>query len=175
MKPIFVLLSFLLVEGVAAAAINCTNDTDCGGNTCGGMVCQWSASGHNCVPAGTDPQGSDGWCTTTANCKCMAQGATCAAPHCTFTLIQDMSGPARDLAGAPAADLSLSTSSDLSVAGAADLSASAPPPQDLAPSGSGPTTTKKSGCAIAGAGADLSSLALLAAALVGLRLRRRAD
>lgn len=172
MKLVIAIGLCLALDGVAAAANNCTNDIDCadpGGNHCGGMVCQWSASGHNCVPAGTDAQGTDGWCTSDTDCKCMAQGAACMAtkPHCSFTLIQDMSGPARDLASTPAADLSLSTSGDLSVAGAADLSLPTPPAT--------PPATKKSGCAIVGDSPDASALALLLAALVGLHRRRRAQ
>lgn len=75
-------------------AVGCFNDSDCPGWTCGGDVCNWSKISPNpqgqkiflCNPAGTDPQGMDGWCTTDADCKCRAQGARCVAPYCSFTL-----------------------------------------------------------------------------------------
>ena len=74
----------------ASAQIQCNADTDCPGATCGSSVCQWTVSGHACVPAGTDLQGYDGWCTIDSNCKCAGQGATCASnSHCTFTVSQD--------------------------------------------------------------------------------------
>jgi MYXO-CTERM domain-containing protein len=72
-----------------ASAATCTNDIDCPTATCGGEVCQWSASGHACVAAGTAPQGTDGWCGADTDCKCMGEGATCVSPHCTFTLPRD--------------------------------------------------------------------------------------
>jgi hypothetical protein len=76
-----------------SAVTTCINDTDCPGTECGGQVCDWNlpvtVSGvhrYTCVPAGTAKQGMDGWCTTVDNCKCKAQGATCNAPYCSFTL-----------------------------------------------------------------------------------------
>jgi hypothetical protein len=75
----------------ASAQIQCTNDTDCPGATCGSAVCQWTVAGHSCVPAGTDVQGYDGWCTVDSNCKCVGFGATCgASSHCTFTVSQNV-------------------------------------------------------------------------------------
>jgi NIMA-interacting peptidyl-prolyl cis-trans isomerase 1 len=67
---------------------DCNTDIDCPGATCGSPVCQWSVGGHNCVVAGTDPQGFDGECSIDAECKCIGEGATCSAAtsHCTFTL-----------------------------------------------------------------------------------------
>jgi hypothetical protein len=79
------LLSALAWAPPASAA--CTNDVDCPTPACGGEVCQWPA--HACVTAGTDPQGTDGWCTLDSDCKCMGEGATCVSPHCTFTLPRD--------------------------------------------------------------------------------------
>jgi len=72
----------------------CINDTDCPGNgmTCGGDVCNWmkphatSTGMYTCNIAGSQtPVGHDGWCTTTDNCKCKGEGATCKYPYCTFT------------------------------------------------------------------------------------------
>jgi hypothetical protein len=70
-------------------------------------VCQWPA--HACVAAGTDPQGSDGWCNVDAECKCLAQGATCDTTtfHCTVTLA---------MSSAPPPDLSASVPMDMAVA-----------------------------------------------------------
>jgi hypothetical protein len=82
-----VLLSALAWARPAGAT--CTIDTDCPTPACGGEVCQWSASAHNCVAAGTDPQGTDGWCNVDSDCKCMGEGATCVSPHCTFTLSRE--------------------------------------------------------------------------------------
>jgi len=74
-------LAFLLVAGAAAAQSNpttCTNDDDCIATPeCGGDVCEWSATGMKCKPAGGAAKGADGWCTTDDDCKCKAMGATC--------------------------------------------------------------------------------------------------
>jgi len=71
-----------------SVAMTCDHDTQCPGTTCGGQVCQWGAGGHICVAAGTDTQGSDGWCNNDAKCKCKGEGATCNLTtfHCTATL-----------------------------------------------------------------------------------------
>ena len=71
----------------------CFVDTDCPGTACGDAVCNWTKmsatpSGdklYYCNPAGTQPAGADGWCTTDTDCKCMGEGAKCSAPYCTFT------------------------------------------------------------------------------------------
>ena|SRR5579883_1110474 len=128
----------LLAMGIASAlawttwatpARACTNDVDCPNPACGGQVCQWGAQGHNCVDAGTDIQGSDGWCTVDSDCKCMGIGARCAAPHCTFTL------PAFADAGsdaAPPVDAGTDAGSD----SAAPVD-SGPPPADSGAADSG--------------------------------------
>ena len=95
-------LAGLLVSAWARpSAADCTVDTDCPGATCGSSVCQWSVGGHACVPAGTDPQPYDGWCTNDAQCKCGGEGATCtASQHCTFTVPQSsQSAPSTTDAG----------------------------------------------------------------------------
>lgn len=71
----------------------CYNDIDCPGTACGDAVCNWTKTAavpmgskvFGCNPAGSQPMGSDGWCTTDTDCKCNAQGARCVAPYCTFT------------------------------------------------------------------------------------------
>ncbi len=75
----------------------CFNDIDCPGSACGNEVCNWTKTAAApigmkaflCNPAGTQPKGLDGWCTTDADCKCLAQGAKCRAPFCTFTRAED--------------------------------------------------------------------------------------
>jgi MYXO-CTERM domain-containing protein len=68
-----------------AFAQSCTNDDDCPNAACGGDVCDWSMQPPSCKPAGTATKGTDGWCTTTDNCKCKGVGATCGVANCTFT------------------------------------------------------------------------------------------
>jgi hypothetical protein len=71
----------------------CFNDTDCPNSSCGGEVCNWTKAHPQpvgdkvfvCDPAGLQPAGRDGWCTRDENCKCIAQGARCIAPYCSFT------------------------------------------------------------------------------------------
>jgi MYXO-CTERM domain-containing protein len=71
----------------------CYNDIDCPGTACGDAVCNWSKQAampmgtkvFACNPAGSQPDGKDGWCTTDTDCKCKGEGATCVAPYCTFT------------------------------------------------------------------------------------------
>jgi hypothetical protein len=76
----------LLAPVVAhAATAECMNDTDCPGSECGGEICDWSTLPQTCKPAGTYPKGQDGWCTSTANCKCAAEGATCVSVQCSQT------------------------------------------------------------------------------------------
>ena len=91
--------------GIVVAPSSCFNDTDCPDQACGGDVCNWALISpygtpdrpYTCNPAGTDPKGRDGWCTSDENCKCYAQGARCLAPYCTFTHPGDAPG-----GGAPA-------------------------------------------------------------------------
>ena len=80
----------LFAAGTAAAQANpanCTNDIQCVATpTCGGEVCDWSdASNHVCKAAGSAAKGSDGWCTTTDDCKCKDLSATCVGVYCSFT------------------------------------------------------------------------------------------
>jgi hypothetical protein len=101
LRPLAVAALLFAWTWARPAAADCTTDTDCFGPTCGSQVCQWTVSGHQCVPAGTDPQGYDGWCTADVNCKCAPQGATCnaAVSHCTFTVPQDAATGGVDAGG----------------------------------------------------------------------------
>ena len=84
-------ITCLFAAGTASAQSNpatCVNDIDCIATPqCGGDICDWSniAAGMHCKPAGSQPKGQDGWCTTDADCKCKDMGATCVAAFCTFT------------------------------------------------------------------------------------------
>jgi MYXO-CTERM domain-containing protein len=83
-------LACLLTAATASAQSNpttCTNDIDCVATpSCGGDICDWSdISAHKCKPAGQGATGSDGWCTSTADCKCKDLGATCVGVYCSFT------------------------------------------------------------------------------------------
>jgi hypothetical protein len=79
------------------SGVACYNDSDCPSSSCGGEVCNWTKTSPMpqgmkafvCNPAGTDPKGRDGWCTTDADCKCVGLGAKCIAPYCTFTRPSD--------------------------------------------------------------------------------------
>ena len=158
----------------------CTNDVDCPAATCGGQVCQWPA--HACVAAGTDPQASDGWCTTDTDCKCMGEGATCAGVHCSFTLPKDAgfvadassavdASSAEPEASAPE-DAGPNTFVDAGISSGAD-SGVPPVGPDAGPMGS----TVSRGCAIGaegGVGVSGWSLALAPVALLVGRRRRRA-
>jgi hypothetical protein len=153
----------------------CTNDTDCPDAACGGQVCDWSTTPHTCKPAGTYPQGQDGWCTTTANCKCSAQGATCVAVQCSQTLPTGSTG-----AGGSASGGATGTAGASSVAGssAAAAGSSAAGSSATGPSSSSSDSSSSGGCAM-GRAVPRGSLgiafgAACAAALVGARRRRRA-
>ena len=90
----------LFTAGTAAAQGNpasCVNDDDCVATpACGGDVCDWATQvgSMTCKPAGAYPKGSDGWWTTTDDCKCRAMGATCVNFFCTFTRPCDAPGAA---------------------------------------------------------------------------------
>jgi MYXO-CTERM domain-containing protein len=73
-----------LLASRPAAAQACVNDIDCPEPACGGQVCDWNM-GMTCQPAGRMPAGSDGWCTTTDDCKCKGMGAVCTNLFCSFT------------------------------------------------------------------------------------------
>lgn len=88
-------VTLLFAASAFAEGEPCYNDDDCPNPACGGDVCNWAKTAPKpdgtkifyCQPAGRDPKGQDGWCTTDANCKCKATGATCntAVSHCTDT------------------------------------------------------------------------------------------
>jgi hypothetical protein len=92
-RATFALVALSIAPPAYAEGEPCFNDTDCPGSACGGDVCNWAKFAANpvgektfyCQPAGLAAPGTDGWCTTDANCKCRAQGAKCLGVYCSFT------------------------------------------------------------------------------------------
>ena len=188
-------VSSLAWSAPAQAGPTCSVDTDCPGSACGTEVCEWvNGSPKGCAAAGTDPQGSDGWCDTAIDCKCA--GATCGlSNHCSFTLPPD-SGAAETDAAATAADAAV-TATDAAVtatdaAAAAEASTTTPesdasttttPESDATvATGDGGTSEpssggggKSSGCSIAAPGTPGSApiAALVGIALAGAVLARK--
>jgi MYXO-CTERM domain-containing protein len=181
MKAMIRLAASLVASGCLLAAPAafaegeaCFNDIDCpgGGNVCGGDVCNWAKQTATpmgdkifyCNPAGTQPKTMDGWCTTSADCKCAAQGATCKGTYCTFTKASDApagvggsggggSGGA-STAGAPSAGAPTAGAASAGAPSSAGTGASAPPADD-------------GGCSVSAAGGAASGAAV-ALGLLGL-------
>jgi hypothetical protein len=149
-------------EGAARAA--CVNDVDCTtGPSCGGDVCDYSTGTPTCKAAGTQPQGSDGWCAHDSDCKCMGQGATCAVPYCTFTKPQTGSG------GSSGTDAG-AAGSGAAGAGAAGAGAAG----SATTTDGGTKSGSSSGCAVGGSGSGgLATLVGLGLVVAGLARRRR--
>ena len=167
--------STALAEGEA-----CFNDTDCPGTACGDAVCNWNKQSATpsgmktfyCNPAGTDPVGADGWCTTNADCKCMGEGAVCTAPHCSFTKAPAGTGGASSGGGGGATSTAGATST---TAGATSTTAGATSTTAGAPSTTPASSSDSGGCSISVPGKTPSRVAA-ALAMIGLGLtfaRRR--
>lgn len=167
----------------------CYNDDDCpgGGAECGGDVCNWNKvhpapvgdKGFTCNPAGTDPKGQDGWCTTTDDCKCKAQGANCnKAPYCSFTKASDApAGTAGGGSGAGGSAAGGSAAGGTSASGAA-TGGSAPTAGTTGTAGTGTTTPAPAaddgGCSVSMPGnTGTGALLALGVAGLGLALARR--
>jgi MYXO-CTERM domain-containing protein len=131
-----------------------------------------------CVNAGAAAQGSDGWCSSDSDCKCMGEGATCVAPHCTFTLPKD-----GGTTGTPTTDASTTTVATDASAETPDAQfgqeAATTEPQEAAVDDAATTTTttttpaKSGGCSIGASGAPGASMWGLAFAGVALVARKR--
>lgn len=158
----------LLASSVALAdGEECINDIDCPGAECGGPVCNWSkpqGMKYTCNPAGSQTKGSDGWCTTDADCKCKGQGAVCHAPYCSFTKASD--APA---GGGSGAGGSASTAGTTSTAGTGTAGTG------TAGTGNTPAPAKdEGGCSFGGATNTGSGMALALGALgLGVAFARR--
>jgi MYXO-CTERM domain-containing protein len=183
LAALIAVVPFLSWSAPVHAAAACTVDTDCAGTACGTPVCQWvNGAPVGCVAAGTDPQGSDGWCDTATDCKCAAQGATCGlSSHCSITLPPD-GGAAESDAAATATDAASSTEASTTTP-ESDASTTVAPPESDATVATGDSGTsepssgggKSGGCSIAAPGGAGSAplAALVGIALAGAFLARK--
>ena len=152
---IFALVCLLGAGRAQAQAPACNVDKDCPGDAnCGGDVCTKSSGGAMCTHAGEAyPSGvADGYCLTDDDCKCKSLGATCLGLFCSFTLPPD--------GGSAGTGGSTGTGGSGTGTGSAGTSGGG---------GGG-------GCSVTGAPSIgwASGLALLGAALIRRRSRRRA-
>ncbi|HVY41205.1 MAG TPA: JDVT-CTERM domain-containing protein [Polyangia bacterium] len=166
-------LGCVLAAGSARAATSCVNDVDCPNPACGGEVCDYIADPVlTCKPAGTQPKGSDGWCTTDADCKCRSLGATCVSSFCTFTKPSDApsgGGGHSGTAGSTGAAGSSATGTGGAPATGTGGSAAAGHTGSTDGGSSG-------GCSVAGSSAPATwfALSVLGGLVVAVRRRRRA-
>jgi len=148
----------LFAAGTAAAQTNpatCVNDDDCVATPqCGGDICDWSVLGQmKCKAAGISAKGTEGWCTTTDDCKCKDMGATCVAAYCTFTRPCDAPGGTGCATGG--------TSGGTGTGGSTGTA--------------GTSGGDSGGCSIAASAPTASSTLLLAIGLLVFARRRRSD
>ena len=163
-------LFVMLAAGRADAQTPCTTDMDCPNAACGGEVCVTNSGGKACQAA--DPNaspGTDGWCALPGGaaddtkCKCHAQGATCNGFSCTFTVPPDGGATGTGGTGGSGTGGSGTGGSGTGGSGTAGTSAG------TGGGGGG-------GCSAAGAsslGAGAAGLALMLAAMIRGRVRRR--
>jgi MYXO-CTERM domain-containing protein len=162
----------------------CYNDSDCPGTACGDEVCNWTKMAPTpngvmkvfyCDAAGTQPAGAEGWCTTSADCKCMGQGATCVGTYCTFTKPPAGSGGASSGGASSGGATSTSAGATSTSAGATSTTAGATSTTAGAASTSD-SSGSSSGCSISIPGKTSSSVAaalgMLGLGLVFARRRR---
>ena len=164
-------MALFVASTASAEGEACYNDIDCPGTACGDAVCNWTKTTKTpmgnkifyCNPAGTQtPVGRDGWCTTDADCKCKAEGATCQAstpskqPYCTFTKPAGGTGGSGTGGAAPTAGTT-SSAGTTSTAGAATAGTTST-------AGTGTTTpapaADSGGCSLSVPGGTNTGLAL---------------
>jgi len=165
-------VSLFVASTALADGEACFNDIDCPGTACGDPVCNWNKQAATpmgdkvfaCNPAGSQtPVGKDGWCTTTAHCKCAGQGATCDPPYCTFTKPAAGTGGTGTGGAAPTAGTA-TTAGTTSIAGSSTTGGT----------GSKPAPAEEGGCSVSMPGSTNSALALGVGLLgLGLALARR--
>jgi MYXO-CTERM domain-containing protein len=171
-------VTLLFASSAFAEGEACFNDDDCPNPACGGDVCNWGklaakADGSKmfyCQPAGRDPKGQDGWCTTDANCKCKASGATCntAVSHCT-----DTGTPAAPSGGSGAGG-SAGTGGSATTAGTGTTTAGTGTTTAGTGSTSAPAKDDGGGCSVGGPTNQGTGLALaLGIAGLGIAFARR--
>ena len=176
---------FLAASG-SARATSCLNDVDCPNSACGGEVCDfYSDPTLTCKPAGTQPKGMDGWCSSDSDCKCAALGATCTiSSSCSFTKPSDApsgGGGNGGAAGSSGAGGSSATGTGGSGTGGTGAGTGGSGNGGTAAGGSaaagqtGTTNGGGGGCSVAGSAGPASWLAfsVLAGLVVAIRKRRR--
>lgn len=172
-------VALLIAPAAFAVGEMCFNDTDCPNPDCGGDVCDWGTKHpmgtdklpYTCVPAGTDPKGSDGWCTFDMDapdphqhCKCRALGAQCKTVYCSFTK-PDQAPPGAGTGGTGAGGTGGTTAGTTSTAGTAPTA------------GTGTTTkppAEEGGCSVSAPSGSNTGVALGVGLLgLGLAFARR--
>ena len=162
LATLFGSVALLVAPAAFAAGEPCFNDTDCpgGGAVCGGDVCNWSvahpdaatntAMPYTCNPAGTQPKGSDGWCsntTTHEHCKCKAEGAKCTGIYCSFTKASDAPPMTGGTGGGGTGAGGMATAGTGGTGMAGTGTTAAPPPEE-------------GGCSVSAAGRTSTGVAL---------------
>jgi hypothetical protein len=172
-------LSIVMVSS-RAEATSCVNDIDCPEPACGGQVCDYN-KGMTCQPAGGATKGSDGWCTTDSDCKCMGMGATCVGVYCSFTTPPaggsgGANGGSGGSGGASATGGSSGSGGASASGGTTGASGGATPTGTTGSGGaaSGPTSSNSSGgCSVGGSGSGSVIGILVGLSVLGLRRFRR--
>jgi len=178
-------LSIVMVSSPAKAT-SCVNDIDCPDPACGGQVCDYT-KGLTCQPAGGAPKGSDGWCTTDSDCKCLGMGATCVGVYCSFTTPPASgSGGTNGGSGGATATGGSSASGGASATGGSSASGGASAsggttgasggttvPAGSGGSTSGPSSNSSGGCSVSGSGPASVIGMLFGLSVFGLRWFRR--
>jgi MYXO-CTERM domain-containing protein len=182
--------ALLLAPVALAAGEPCFNDTDCpgnGGDVCGGDVCSWNmpmkpvtdeTKPYTCVGAGTDPKaskGTDGWCTTTEDCKCRAQGAKCVSVYCTFVKPDQAPGAGGSPSGTAGSGTGGSGTAGAGTGGSGTGGSAGAGTAGAATAGTGTTTEDEGGCSVSAArtGTSVTALALGLLGLGAMVARRR--
>ena len=164
-------LGCVLAAG-SAQATACLNDVDCPEPACGGQVCDYiAAPTQTCKPAGTQPKGSDGWCTTDDDCKCKSLGATCVSAFCTFTKPSDAPSGGGGKSGGTAGATGAAGSTTAGTGGSPATGTGGSP----AAGHSGSDGGSSGGCSVAGSSAPVTwvALSVLGGLVVAVRRRRR--
>src|SRR5450755_1043729 len=163
----------LLAAGRAQAQ-SCANDIDCPTSACGGQVCDfYTAPTQTCKAAGTQPAGMDGWCTSTADCKCASLGAVCtSSSSCSFTKPPSGGGGNGGNGGAAGSTGAAgSSASGTAGAGAGGAAAAGNAGTSGGTSGGGSGVGSSSGCSVAGSPGPAGWLGF--SVLAGLVVSRR--
>jgi len=179
----------ILMFSSPAEAMSCLNDIDCPEAACGGQVCDYN-KGMTCQPAGGAPKGSDGWCTTDSDCKCMGMGATCVGVYCSFTTapagtggssggsggVSGSGGSATggtSATGGSSAPTGASGGTTGASGGTTGASGGTTGATGSGGAGTGPSSSSSGGCSVSGSGSASVLAMLLGLSALGLRRFRR--